>query len=385
MMPPHDEDVRARVALSRLFEPANAELGALVRERGAAKVLAQLRAVDLDNAKLQASARSRINGLDVDAELAGLDAVDGRIVCPGDAEWPVCLDDLGNRAPLLLWVRGAAHLASAADEAVAMVGTRAPSAYGVEVATAMATELGDRGWTVVSGGAYGIDAAAHRGALAAGGTTIAVLACGFDVTYPRGHEGLFAAVRESGAVVSELPPGSAPHRMRFLDRNRLIAALGAGTVVVEAASRSGARRTATEARDLGRSLMVVPGPVTATESVGCHRILREEPASVLVTSAADVLEVVGRIGLDLAPVPRAPVHRRDGLSPDVARVLDAVPVLRAQGPARIAATAGLPLQVVERGLGLLQLSGLVEARGAGYRLARNEPDKPPRASMLDPI
>jgi len=186
-----------------------------------------------------------------------------------------------------LFVRGAGHLAAAVDNAVAMVGMRAATDYGIEVATTMAVELSDRDWSVVSGGAYGIDAASHRGALATGGTTIAVLACGVDVTYPRGHDGLFAAICDNGLIVSELPPGSAPHRMRFLDRNRLIAALGAGTVVVEAAARSGARRTALEARDLGRALMIVPGPVHAESSVGCHRLLRDVPTSVLVTGAHD--------------------------------------------------------------------------------------------------
>jgi DNA processing protein len=181
---------------------------------------------------------------------------------------------------------------------------------------------------------------------------------------------LFHAICENGALVSELPPGCAPHRMRFLDRNRLIAALGMGTLVVEAAARSGARRTATEARDLGRPLMVVPGPVTAESSVGCHRLLREEPTAVLVTCAADVLEMVGRLGLDLAPVPRGEVTPRDELTPELSRVLDAVPVLRAQGPARIAGTAGVPLSEVELALGRLALLDLVEEFRGGWRLAQ---------------
>ena len=362
-------DMRARVALSRLAEPANATLGALVREQGAAAVLAALRAQTLHDAKLQSSLQSRLDALDVDAELAALDALGGRVVCPGDDEWPASVDDLGDRAPLVLFVRGEAHLASAADHAVAMVGMRAATAYGVEVATTMAVELSDRGWTIVSGGAYGIDAAAHRGALAVGGTTVAVLACGIDVTYPRGHDDLFGAICENGAIVSELPPGSAPHRMRFLGRNRLIAALGSGTVVVEAAARSGARRTATEARALGRALMIVPGPVTAESSVGCHRMLREEPTAVLVTRAADVVELVGRVGLDLAPVQQGQVTSRDALTPELARVLDAVPVRRPQGPARVARTAGLPLGDVERALGRLVLIGMVEESGGGWRLA----------------
>lgn len=365
-------EVRARIALSRLTEPANIQLGELVRQHGAATVLADLQSESLQDAQLQAQLQSRLERLDVDAELSALAAVGGRVVCPGDEEWPACVDDLGDRAPLVLFVRGAGHLAAAVDNAVAMVGMRAATDYGIEVATTMAVELSDRDWSVVSGGAYGIDAASHRGALATGGTTIAVLACGVDVTYPRGHDGLFAAICDNGLIVSELPPGSAPHRMRFLDRNRLIAALGAGTVVVEAAARSGARRTALEARDLGRALMIVPGPVHAESSVGCHRLLRDVPTSVLVTGAADVLEMVGRIGHDLAPVPQGPVTARDELPLELARVLDAVPVVRAQGPARLAATAGLPLGDVERALGRLALLGHVEEHDGGWRLSRAE-------------
>jgi DNA processing protein len=384
MMGPHRnaEDLRARVALSRLAEPANAPLGSLVRERGAAAVLADLRTESLKDEQLQGRLRSRFERLDIDAELASLEMCGGRVICPGEDEWPTAVDDLGDRAPLVLYVRGAGHLAAASDSAVAMVGMRAATDYGVEVATTMAVELGDRGWTIVSGGAYGIDAASHRGALTVGGTTVAVLACGIDVNYPRGHEGLFGAITENGLVVSELPPGSAPHRMRFLDRNRLIAALGAGTVVVEAAARSGAHRTAREARDLGRALMVVPGPVTVESSVGCHRLLREEPSAVVVTGARDVLEMVGRMGLDLAPVPQGEITPRDELTPDLARVLDAMPVLRAQGPARIATTAGLPLGEVERAIGRLDLLGLVEEYGGGWRLAKAA--RPSRSDTATP-
>jgi DNA processing protein len=380
------EEMRARVALSRLAEPANPALARTLRLVSPAELLDQLLSQSLDDHVLDRQLRSRLERLDIDKELAALDSVGGRVVCPGDDEWPVCLDDLDDRAPLVLYVRGGGHLAAAVDRAVAMVGTRDATAYGVEVATTMSVELSDRGWTIVSGGAYGIDAASHRGALAAGGVTVAVLACGVDVTYPRGHDGLFEAIAESGLIVSELPPGSAPHRMRFLDRNRLIAALAAGTVVVEAAARSGARRTALDALALGRSLMIVPGSVIASSSVGCHRLLREKPEAVLVTGAADVCEQVGRIGADLAPVPQGATTSRDALTAELARVLDAVPVYREQGPARIAATAGLPLRDVELALGRLEMVGLVEQRAGHWRLsaaqrrARSSADSPRSAS-----
>jgi DNA processing protein len=376
---PSEDERRARAALSRLAEPADPVLGFLVDTWGAPDVLARIRQGDLGEVpgidpdltqRLLHTTQARLPSLDVDRDLAALDAVDGRLVCPGDHEWPLAADDLHIEAPLVLWVRGHAHLATVVDRAVAMVGTRTATDYGELVATDMAATLAEDGWTVVSGGAYGIDAASHRGAMAAGGTTVAVLACGVDRTYPRAHHGLFQRILETGLLVSELPPGCAPHRQRFLTRNRLIAALSAGTVIVEAAVRSGAKRTASYARALGRPLMAVPGPVTSALSVGCHQMLREDPTTVLVTGPADVVEMVGRIGADLAPVLRGEVLPRDELSPDAQRVLDAMPVIRAQGPARIAETAGLPLAVVEGSLGLLLLGGLVEQRPGGWRLAR---------------
>jgi DNA processing protein len=368
---PADER-RARAALSRLAEPADGRLGKLVAERGASAVLGDVQRGHLgaDHGELLASLRARLPRLDVDRDLAALDAVSGRLVCPGDEEWPEALDDLGAVAPLLLWVRGSAHLASATDSAIAIVGARNATEYGELVAGDIAATVAEQGWAIVSGGAFGIDAAGHRGAMAAGGITIAVLACGIDMAYPQAHHALFEQIAVDGAVVSELPPGSAPHRLRFLTRNRLIAGLAAGTVIVEAAVRSGAKRTATYTRELGRPLMVVPGPVTSEQSTGCHQLLRDDPLTVLVTNAAEVLEMVGRIGDDLAPVLRGEVLPRDELSPESQRVLDALPVLRAQGPARIADTAGLPLTVVEGALGVLLLGGLAEQRDSGWRLSR---------------
>jgi len=171
---------------------------------------------------------------------------------------------------------------------VAIVGARAATAYGTHVCTEIAGALAASGWTVVSGAAYGIDAAAHRAALAAGGTTIAVLACGPDVAYPRAHADLLDAIAAQGAVISEWPPGTAPGRWRFLLRNRVVAALAGGTVVIEAGARSGTISTARHAERLGRPLMAVPGPVTSPASAGCHQLIRDCSA-VCVTSAADVI------------------------------------------------------------------------------------------------
>jgi DNA processing protein len=227
-----------------------------------------------------------------------------------------------------------------------------------------------RGWTVVSGGAFGIDAAAHRGALAAGAPTVAVLACGVDRPYPAAHGALFHRIAEAGLLVSEWPPGCAPLRHRFLVRNRLIAALTRGTVVVEAAARSGAQATARRAQQLGREVLVVPGPVTSAMSVGCHELLREEElGALLVVSADHVISAVGRIGDDLAEPLERPTSPRDGLSDLAARVLDACPVRTGVSPERLAAVAGCDVLEALRVLPVLELADLVEWTGTGWRLA----------------
>ena len=272
--------------------------------------------------------------------------------------------------PVGLWVRGPARLDELADRSVAIVGSRASTAYGEHVAGELGHQLGERGWTVVSGGAFGIDAAAHRGALAAEAPTMAVLACGVDRPYPAAHGALFNRIAETGLLVSEWPPGCAPLRHRFLVRNRLIAALTRGTVVVEAAARSGAQATARRARMLGRELLVVPGPVTSAMSVGCHELLRErEEGATLVTSAAQVIEAVGGIGVDLADPVERPTGPRDGLTDLAARVLDACPVRSGVSPERLAAIAGCDILDVLRVLPALELADLVQWTGTGWRLA----------------
>ncbi len=217
---------------------------------------------------------------------------------PGDTEWPGQLDDLGDGRPLGLWVRGTPDLRMWALRSVALVGARACTEYGAFMAATLAAGLAEKGWIVVSGGAYGIDGAAHRGALGAGGATVAVLACGVDRPYPRGHAGLIGRIAEQGLVVGELPPGEHPTPSRFILRNRVIAALTRGTVVVEAAHRSGSLVTARAARRLGRHTIGVPGPATSGLSAGVHELLRQDAA--LVTDADEIVELVGDMG-ELAP------------------------------------------------------------------------------------
>ncbi|MFZ0322963.1 MAG: DNA-processing protein DprA, partial [Actinomycetes bacterium] len=281
---------------------------------------------------------------------------------------PSQLSDLDLKAPLALFVRGR-DLRRCVLRSAAVVGARAATAYGATVAGELGAGLADRGWSVVSGGAYGIDAAAHRGSLAAGGVTVAVLACGVDVAYPRGHVSLFERIAVDGVVVSELPPGCHPTRSRFLTRNRLIAALSRGTVVVEAAHRSGALNTAASARHLHRPVLGVPGPVTSPMSAGVHRLLRQYREEVaVVTGADDVVEELGPLG-SWAPDPVVPAKASDGLSTEVAATLEALPVRRAVDVERLARTAGLPSDRVLRALDQLRLLGLAELEGSGWRLA----------------
>lgn len=272
--------------------------------------------------------------------------------------------------PLSLWVRGARRLDDIVDRSVALVGSRASTAYGEHVAGELSVGLGERGWTTVSGGAYGIDAAAHRGALAAGAPTVVVSACGVDRPYPTAHSALIRRVLADGVVISEWPPGCAPLRHRFLVRNRLIAALTRGTVVVEAAARSGALATANRARDLGKAVMAVPGPVTSAMSVGCHQLLRDvERGAALVTSAAEVFEQIGALGDDLAAREAPPQMPRDALSDIARRVLDACPVRIGVPPERLAAVAACDVLDVLRVLPALELADLVQWTGTGWRLA----------------
>lgn len=359
-----DRERAARAALTRLAEPGDAWLGRAVADLGAQAVLDRVRRPRPGEDSRLADLRVRLPAVDADPGLAV--RASARLLVPGDDEWPAALGDLGDRAPIALWVTGNGFLADVVRRAVAVVGSRACTAYGEHVAAELAAGLGDRGWTVVSGAAYGVDAAAHRGALAVDAPTVAALACGVDVPYPAAHDGLLRAVRSDGVVVSELPPGARPTRTRFLDRNRVIAALSRGTVVVEAAARSGALNTAGHAEDLSRVVMAVPGPVTSAMSVGCHLLVRYRGAA-LVTSAADVFDLVGELGADASEAPRGERRPHDGLDPGSLRVLEALPMRRFAGPDNVGRVAGLDAPTVLRALGVLAAAGLAEAREGRWR------------------
>jgi DNA processing protein len=360
----------ARLMLSEWSEACDRALGARVRERGAHVVVEEILA---GHSPLPASTgiAARVGATTTYAEAvsrwvepawATAERIAARYVVTGDPEWPSQLDDLHDAAPLGLWVAGAGHLRLLALRSIAVVGARSATAYGEGIARELGAHLAESGWLTVSGGAFGIDAAAHRGSLAVDGTTACVLAGGVDVPYPRSHADLLARIRESGVLISEAPLGGAAMRHRFLTRNRIIAALSRGTVLVEAAVRSGGRSTVREARDLHRVVMAFPGPVTSPMSAGCHVVIRDEGAH-LVASPREVLALVeGR----LAPEEQAHAGVGDGLGWRERRVLDAVPARRPAPLANIARLAGLGLAEAMAALGTLDALGYVARAGEGW-------------------
>ncbi|MFC7790445.1 DNA-processing protein DprA [Microbacterium sp. MAHUQ-60] len=363
------DEVIARVAWSVLVEPGDGVAGTLIAEHGARRALemttaesglltpGSLGATQLSEALARWHPRARPQAV-LDA-LQSCVQIGGRLLLPGDDLWPAGLDDLGVHAPVVLWARGDVS-ACVGSAAVSIVGARAATGYGESVAAELAGDLAASGVVVISGGAYGIDGAAHRAALGAGGTTIAFLAGGIDRAYPTGHQQLFDRIRARGAVLSEVPCGSAPTKWRFLQRNRLIAAAGLATVVVEAGWRSGSLNTAGHAAALGRPLGAVPGPVSSAASAGCHRLLREYDA-VCVTSAQEVRELWSGTLNEPAPT--------DTVSPDQTRLLDALSTRTPRHVSEIARLSGLDALRVRSLLGLLGLDGTVEQVRDGWRRA----------------
>jgi DNA processing protein len=365
----------ARALLSLVAEPGDPAFTGLVEQLGGVGAVEALRH-DGDRHQLLEAATARLATVDPARELARAADRGIRFVVPGDAEWPTQLDDLSAAGalqerggpPIGLWVRGPGRL-DALEGSVAVVGSRSATVYGDQVAGDIAAELGHARVPVVSGAAFGIDYAAHRGALSGGGATVAVLACGVDRVYPAAHRPMIDHLAREHVVVSEAPIDAAPHRVRFLSRNRLIAALSRGTVVVEAAARSGALNTANWAQRMHRLVMGVPGPVGSATSVGVHQQIRSG-AATLVTSGRDVLELVGHAGEHLVAEPRGPEQARDQLSVKQRQVLDGVPVGAPSPTASIAVVIGLGIVEVERTLHRLAERGLVVRAGDGWRLGQ---------------
>lgn len=370
-----DDQRLARAYLVRVAEPPAAGLVSFVGELGPVEAAERVRARDCPDAVWkETSARA---GYDLaERDLTESDRLGARLVIPEDDEWPAWpLHSLtlaqhnGVREavpPLALWVRGERPLDEASENAVAIVGARAATGYGEHVASELGYGLAAAGFPIFSGAAYGIDGAAHRGALASEGFTVAVLGCALDAGYPSGHEGLLNRIAESGAVISEYPVGTSPAKHRFLVRNRLIAALTEGTIVVEAGQRSGARNTAATAGALGKVVMAVPGPVTSAMSVGCHDLIRESHAT-LVTSVADVAGTVGKLTAESQQPRASPQRRTDNLGPEALRVHEALAPRRAKSVQHIAAESGVPVSRVRALLPALEIDGFAKHAEAGWR------------------
>lgn len=412
----------ARAALTRLMEPSDLPGLALVKVLGpweAMRVITGHATIGTDQEEAVADLlnsdagirwtgfaehldrwRPRLPDLAAARDLQVIARLGGGLLIPEDPHWPAAVDDLGLRAPLALWFRGSTRV-PAGQECVSVVGARESSNYGESVAAELCQGLAMRGKTVISGGAYGIDATAHRAALVAAPersittpvpgmavsemasapagqeppapATVAVMAGGLDRFYPAGNEALLREIAARGLLIAEVPPGTNPTRYRFLQRNRLIAALSAATVVVEARWRSGALSTAHHAVGLGRQLGAVPGSVYSAGSAGCHRLLREG-AAVCVTDTDEVLELVSPMGA-LAPERHTPKADHDGLVTEDLLLLDALPVRNGASAEKLMTVAGLGSNVVQAGLGRLELLGLARRTERGWARSKPQPDR----------
>jgi len=387
------DDLIARVVWSVIVEPGDSVAGRLIDAVGP---VAAARLV-FDGAPATALVDATAGGLDQDSASAALarwhprrrweDVVrclEGAIRCgatlvtPGDPDWSPTLALLDESEPMLLWARGDRALLR--RPAIAIVGARAATGYGEHVAMELSAALCARDAVIVSGGAYGIDGMAHRAALASGGATIAVLAGGIDRLYPSGHEALLTRIAEQGLLISEAPCGSAPTKWRFLQRNRVIAALAAATIVVEAGRRSGALNTANHAMAMSLPVGVVPGPITSAASAGCHAFAREWDAT-LITGAADVMRLAfgddgvlplpgqgGTVWGDAETGARPPGDTAEGdtsrdagrwRDPMHIRVLDAVRPRRGMTVEEVARSSGASIAAVKSALGALELDDAV--------------------------
>jgi DNA processing protein len=398
----------ARAALTRLVEPGDVLGAAAVRLWGAVRAVDVLTgreqpgpderqelSLHLQEAGTPLTSRgwqrgrerwsARTATLAPERDLETLHHLGGGLLIPGDPGWPPALEDLGPAAPMALWYRGTGGMPRT-ESTLAIVGSREASAYGRTATRTLTGGIGAQGVTVLSGGAYGIDALAHQTALGSGTgepVTAAVLAGGLDRFYPAGNEQLLRDVAARGLLLSEMSPGTSPTRHRFLQRNRLIAALSGAVLVVEARWRSGAQNTAGHALGLGRELGVVPGPITSATSAGCHRLLREAPA-VIVTDVEEALELLpagpGAGSGTGAPVRTAAVippvggsgrgadaRPHDHLTVEELLVYEALPLRRAAPVDRLCAVAGLGPGTVMGVLQKLRRQGLAEQQAAGWR------------------
>ena len=408
----HENKVEVAVAWANIAEPGDAWAGALRAALGPEDAL-RWAAADYASLPSDVAAPSghkgggaasgwkaahrrwepRFEDLDPQRDLGELEKLGGRLVLPDDPQWPSQFEELEFRQPPALWVLGEGSLSCQSEPAVSVVGARAATTYGTRVAAQMAFDLAAAGVSVVSGGAYGIDAAAHRGALdfgvesqqraaarsrtlegaepaCRGPRTVAIVCGGLSSLYPAGNAELFERITsEGGVVVAEVPPRFRPARWRFLERNRLIAAWSDVTVVPEAGIRSGALATANRALELGREVAAVPGPVTSSVSHGPHSLIRDGAA--LVASARDVIELlVGVQGDEDGANSGSAQPPASGdlwveaqlaaLGPVARRVYEALPAVLSAPLTNVARAAGLPTDQVGGALLSLRFADLVK-------------------------
>ena len=380
----HLEEVFSRSAWSVICEPGDGFAGFIVSKIGAAAALeaevqglpskhlkskmlaAGVSEIELDAfgvfEKAHAEARerwkSRISLELIRVALFKIAKVGGFVMTPIDPNWPKQLSDLGLHSPFALWVRGSSSALGKLERSVSIVGSRGATAYGEFATDTMVSALVPRGFSVVSGGAYGIDGIAHRSTLALRGNTVAVMAGGLDKFYPSGNSDLLRRVSQTGAVISEVPPGTSPSKWRFLQRNRLISALGQSTLVIEANWRSGALNTVSHCERLERPIYAVPGPITSPKSAGTNKLIAEDRAQ-LVVDGDDLLERLGETNRE------AIQKELDGLGAIEKRVFDALgyDVLEI---AEICSSAGLTRDEARFGLSNLELEGLVLRRDSAW-------------------
>lgn len=377
-----EELMVARAYLASVVEPPAPALVRFIGRYGAQRTAEWVREGNIPEVVMEeVEARREYVSGEKALEWAGESGA--RLIVPEQPEWPCerfsCFSDATEIGiadmvePIALWVRGTASLRTALEKSVSVVGARAASGYGETLAAEFGYGLSDAGFTVVSGAAYGIDGAAHRGALATGNPTVAYLACGLDRDYPAGHSRLLRTIAERGLVASEYAPGTSPRRHRFLVRNRLIAASGQGAVVVEAGARSGAGNTASTADTLGRPVMAVPGPVTSASSVGCHMMIRSGKA-VLVTGSEEVAEVVGPMGAAPAVDVVGQSRKSDGLDRYAKQLHDALTGSDGSSAEQLARDSGLSLRKVRSLLPALEMAGLATFGEGGW--VKNSSNKP---------
>ncbi|WP_280437291.1 DNA-processing protein DprA [Nocardia carnea] len=365
--------------LSRVVLGPCPALTALIESVGVVEAARAVRERELPQVLRAATAARRAEDLAA-RDLETMGGLGGRLVTPDDPEWPAWRmlglsqlppgRDPDGAVPLVLWVRGTRNLAELTERSLAVVGARCSTGYGDRAAGALAGDLAARGWTIVSGAAFGIDGMAHRAALAVGGATLAVLACGVDRPYPAQHDRLLDRIAEIGLVVSEYPPGTTARKHHFLARNRLIAALSDGVLVVEAGVRSGARNTVKWARRIGRPAMAVPGSVDSAASAGCHRMIREGEAT-LVGSVDEVLADAAPLHLPSAGAPEPPAAHR--LTAAQSSVYAALPGTGGRWPHELGTATGLAIAEVRAALAALDLAGLAGSAGSGWYRLRGGP------------